>query len=643
MTSINTNPKNLTVKWWYSLRFNLIVTLIAVSVIPMFIIGWSLSDLFRYRTIEQVTDQLESVSTLKTAEIDAWLKSAHDSLHIIEKSFLFNDSIDTILTTDEADEALSTQISKVLADSISDSTVLESVFVYNQDGHVQLASNQADIGKIVKQQPYFKGSLSADEFYIQPPFYDISTAELTMIVSDTIFNELGEEIGVVAARLNIQTLTDIMLERSGLGESGETYLISRENNYFLTDSRFDGYTKNRAYTSIGIEEALNQVGGSGLYINYRNVPIIGVYRWIPQLESAMLVEIEEGEALSAFNQALTTSLQGTIAVGIIVVLIGVFLGQRVASPIQQLAETAQAIANGDIGKRTNVRGKNEIAILGNSFNQMTEKLSDNIRVLDENLHDLDETNRQLGIQTAMAREATRLKSEFLATMSHELRTPLNAINGFTGILLFDAETMDEDNVHMLERIDANAQRLLTLIDDVLDLSKIEAGRVEIVDEPIQIRSLVGQWINETSVLADNKNLPLTTEIDMNFPQTIYGDSARLTQIAKNLLSNAIKFTSEGSVNLRVVPMEDHWQIEVKDTGIGIPPHAQNYIFDEFRQVDGSSKRIYGGTGLGLAITRNLARMMGGTISVSSELGKGSTFTVRLPLRVAEIELAPELS
>lgn len=642
MTSI-TNPKNLTVKWWYSLRFNLIMALIAVSVIPMFIIGLLLSDLFRTRTVEQVTDQLESVSALKTAEIDAWLESAHDSVHIIGKSFLLNEGINEILMTGESDEITSAQVSQVLADSISESTVLESVLIYTFDGRVQLASHQVDIGKVVTQQPYFKGSLSADEFYIQSPFYDISTAELTMVVSDTILNQLGEPIGIVAARLKIQTLSDIILERSGLGESGETYLISRENNYFLTDSRFEGYEKNRAYSSFGIEQALGQVAGAGLYRNYRDASAIGVYRWIPQLESAMLVEIEEDEALSAFNQALTTSLEGTIVVGLIVVVIGVFFGQRVASPIQQLAQTAQSIANGDIGKRAQVRGKNEIAILGDSFNQMTEKLSENIRVLDENIHNLDETNRQLGIQTAMAREATRLKSEFLATMSHELRTPLNAINGFTGILLFDADTMDEDNVHMLERIDANAQRLLTLIDDVLDLSKIEAGRVEIVDEPIKIRSLVEQWMNETSILAENKNLPLTTEISASFPEIIHGDSARLTQIAKNLLSNAIKFTSDGSVNLRVAPIEDYWQIEVKDTGIGIPPHAQNYIFDEFRQVDGSSKRIYGGTGLGLAITRNLARMMGGTIAVSSELGKGSTFTVRLPLRVSEIDSAPVLS
>ncbi len=643
MTSMDTTSQNLNVKWWYSIRFNLIIALIAVSVIPMIIIGLSLSELFRLRTVEQVTDQLESVSTLKTAEIDAWLESAHNSLHILEKSFLLNESVNTVITNNDYDETTSAEINNLLARVIEESKVLGSVFVYNLDGRVILASNPADIGKVVKQQPYYKRSLNAEEFYVQSPFYDISTAELTMIVTDTIFNEAGEHIGVVASELKIQTLSDIMLERSGLGESGETYLISRENNYFLTDSRFEGYEKNRAYTSFGIEQALNQTGGSGIYNGYRDVPSIGVYSWIPQLESAMLVEIDEDEALSAFNQAQASSFQGTIAVGVIVVIIGIFLGQRVSSPIQQLAQTAQSIANGDYEKRSSVSGKNEIAVLGNAFNRMTEKLADNIQELDQNLYDLDETNRQLGIQTAMAREATRLKSEFLATMSHELRTPLNAINGFTGILMFGADDMAEDDVHMLERIDANAQRLLTLIDDVLDLSKIEAGRIEIVDEPIQMKSLMEQWIDETSILAENKNLPLHTEIDSNFPETIYGDSARLTQITKNLLSNAIKFTDSGSVNLKISVVEDHWQIEVKDTGIGIPPHAQNYIFDEFRQVDGSSRRVYGGTGLGLAITRNLARMMGGTIAVNSELDKGSTFTVRLPLRVVEIEQLPVTS
>jgi PAS domain S-box-containing protein len=238
------------------------------------------------------------------------------------------------------------------------------------------------------------------------------------------------------------------------------------------------------------------------------------------------------------------------------------------------------------------------------------------------------------LQTAniMAAESVRLKSEFMSTMSHELRTPLNAIRGFTGIMLEGmGGVVDEEARHMLERIDSNGGRLLGLINDLLDIAKIEAGRMELVSEAISPRALAERWRSLTGVLAEQKGLKLDIMVAADLPDTLYGDSERITQIVTNLLSNAIKFTREGRVSLAMKRQPEHWILEVSDTGVGIPPHALNYIFDEFRQVDGSTKRAYGGSGLGLAIVRNLCQMMGGNVKVSSELGKGSVFTVTLPL------------
>jgi signal transduction histidine kinase len=236
---------------------------------------------------------------------------------------------------------------------------------------------------------------------------------------------------------------------------------------------------------------------------------------------------------------------------------------------------------------------------------------------------------------ALARESVRLKSEFMSTMSHELRTPLNAILGFSGIMLQGmGGEMDDDAMHMIERIDSNSQRLLKLINDILDLAKIEAGRMELANTGFSPRELVKKWEAETGVLAEKKALQFGVSVAANLPDTLYGDPERVTQMAVNLLSNAFKFTDRGEVSLYVFaePSNHTWNIRVSDTGMGIPPHALNYIFDEFRQVDGSSKRVYGGTGLGLAIVRNMCRMMNGTINVASELGKGSQFTITLPMQ-----------
>ncbi|MFN8376033.1 MAG: ATP-binding protein [Anaerolineae bacterium] len=255
--------------------------------------------------------------------------------------------------------------------------------------------------------------------------------------------------------------------------------------------------------------------------------------------------------------------------------------------------------------------------------------------------EIAQKNQELMRANALIRETTRLKSEFMATMSHELRTPLNAIRGFTSIMLEGmGGEVDDEAVHMLSRINSNGERLLNLINDVLDIAKIEAGRLELVNEPLQPRQMVEQWRAQMSVLAEQKGVDFEVHVDPALPETLYGDGQRITQIAVNLLGNAFKFTTQGTVKLDVQQQADKWTIRVSDTGIGIPPHALNYIFEEFRQVDGSSKRQYGGTGLGLAIVRNLCRTMDGNILVSSELGKGSVFTVILPLRT---ELASELA
>jgi signal transduction histidine kinase len=242
------------------------------------------------------------------------------------------------------------------------------------------------------------------------------------------------------------------------------------------------------------------------------------------------------------------------------------------------------------------------------------------------------TNAELETKNRQLEEATRLKSEFLSTMSHELRTPLNAIRGFTGILLTGmGGDIDEEARYMLSRVDTNSDHLLALIDDVLDISKIESGRMEIINESLDTHNLITHWQDQMSVLANQKELEFEVNIDPALPNTIVGDGQHISQIAINLLSNAFKFTAQGKVTLSVHAAGDQWMIRVTDTGIGIPPHALNYIFEAFRQVDGSSKRQYGGTGLGLAIVRNLCQMMGGSISVKSELGVGSEFIVTLPV------------
>ena len=242
--------------------------------------------------------------------------------------------------------------------------------------------------------------------------------------------------------------------------------------------------------------------------------------------------------------------------------------------------------------------------------------------------------KALKIAKRMAEESSRIKSEFLSTVSHELRTPLNAIIGFSDMLLMGMNgELNPKQHHKMSRLRENGVRLLTLINNVLDLTRLEARRVEILNKPLALHDLIQRLSAQMDVLAQQKGLQFNIYIDASTPKTILGDEQRLEQVIVNLLSNAFKFTDKGSVTLTVDTQlaSNAWRIQVADTGIGIPPHALNIIFEEFRQVDGGFNRAYKGSGLGLSITHNLVQLMNGRITVESTLSAGSTFIVTLPL------------
>lgn len=230
------------------------------------------------------------------------------------------------------------------------------------------------------------------------------------------------------------------------------------------------------------------------------------------------------------------------------------------------------------------------------------------------------------------REASRFKDEFFAMMSHELRTPLNAMIGLLGLIQME-DKVDEDTGLMISRARANSERLLSLINNILDISRMEAGRLQIVPSRVSLRQVVEKLTANMAVLANQKSLDFRTTISESLQDNIIIDEDALTKILTNLLANAFKFTQAGSVSLDIARDNDKLVIKVQDTGIGIPEHMQEVIFESFRQVDSSSTRAHGGTGLGLSIVHNLCVALNGVIRVDSKPGQGSTFTAVLPLHI----------
>ena len=276
----------------------------------------------------------------------------------------------------------------------------------------------------------------------------------------------------------------------------------------------------------------------------------------------------------------------------------------------------------------------ELRVQQEELLQSNQELEERTSLLEERNQVISERNSEIKLKAAELEQSTRYKSEFLANMSHELRTPLNSIL-LLSKLMADSEQLDAEYNEYAAVIQSSGQGLLSLIDEILDLSKIEAGKMELEIDTLTVEETVGDMRSLFNPLARDKTLDFNIKILENTPSHFISDKMRLSQILKNLLSNAFKFTTAGSVNLTIGhdDSKELLMFTVKDTGIGIPKEKLDLVFEAFKQADGSTKRKFGGTGLGLSISKELAKILGGRIDLTSVENEGSTFTLTIPLDI----------
>ncbi|MEX0978725.1 MAG: ATP-binding protein, partial [Pirellulales bacterium] len=344
---------------------------------------------------------------------------------------------------------------------------------------------------------------------------------------------------------------------------------------------------------------------------------------------------EKTQIALAWNNAI---LIGTAIITAFLAVIAAYLIVRyiIVKPLGHLRDVSDRISQGDISLRAELHTGDEFERLATAFNRMLRELGNNAEELKDVNNNLSVKVDELAQANMRLYEMNRLKSDFLATMSHELRTPLNAIIGFSDVLESIA-SLDEKQKRYVRNIQTSGKVLLEMINDILDLAKIESGRMEVRLSDFRIEQLVTAQCDMARPLTERKNIDLETEIEPDLPD-MFQDQAKVQQILNNLLSNAIKFTPEGG-RIVISARRDAGNsllLTVTDTGVGIAEEDQVAIFEKFRQGKSvltggdAMTREYSGTGLGLSIIRELCKLLGGEISLESELGKGSTFTVRLP-------------
>jgi two-component system sensor histidine kinase BarA len=332
---------------------------------------------------------------------------------------------------------------------------------------------------------------------------------------------------------------------------------------------------------------------------------------------------------------LGLSLMAGALAGTLAVLVFYLITQKlILSPVRELRRVAESVSQGEHGVRSKIATGDEFEELARAFNAMLSHLQASENELRTINKSLDTRLGEVAERNVALFEANKIKSQFLANVSHELRTPLTSIIGFAELLREAASREGGRTLRYAENIMSSGRMLLGIINDLLDLAKIEAGKLELHLASVDMTEMAANLIDFMRPLAEKKSLQLVASVPENLPK-IYSDAGRIQQILYNLLSNAVKFTPEGGlVELRLsLNGDERIEVAVRDTGIGIPPEKLSEVFEKFRQLDESMTREHSGTGLGLAISKELTALLGGTIAVTSEPGKGSEFTVTLPVTI----------
>ena len=493
-----------------------------------------------------------------------------------------------------------------------------------------LPEGQVDFSATVAFQQAWRG-----QPHFGPAHY-VREAEPFMTIAVPIEHLAGQVVGVLLAEVSLIYVGENVVAHLGDGETGYAYVVSRAGD-LLAHPQVNLVLQRRNVTHLeqvaaALSSAAAGVSSVGtLTGNLQGQRVFSSHAAIADLDWVVFVE----RAADEVYRPLYASIRRTAAlllVGLAMALLASLLVvRRILGPLRTLRHGVERIGSGDLDFRLSIKTGDELEMLAEEFNRMSGRVQEAYAGLE---HKVAERTQALVSLNLQLEQANRLKSQFLANVSHELRTPMNAIIGFTRLVTRKTEGQIPPVQHAnLQKVLISADHLLTLINGLLDLSKIEAGRVEVVAARFDLKELLHTVAATVEPLVKPDRVRLEVTIAPDVP-ALYTDRDKLKQVVLNLLGNAVKFTDDGLIKIAAWRAGDRLKIAVSDTGIGIPSEALDYIFEEFRQVDMSSTRRHGGTGLGLAIVRKLVHLLGGDVTAESELGKGSTFTVTLPLPAA---------
>ncbi|CAN1494361.1 hybrid sensory histidine kinase BarA [Burkholderiaceae bacterium] len=512
-------------------------------------------------------------------------------------------------------------------------TVFDDLYVFDAKGVLQVdwPMKPGRRALDMSARDYIQGVIKTRQTVISAPILGKATKQPIVVVAAPIFDQNNQLVGIMGGVLNLfkPNLLGAIANRKN-GDSGYFYLVTKDR---VRISHPDPSLVLKAIApgsvNLPLESAFQGFQGTQEGVTARGLKGLFTFKQLDTTGWIVASVIPSSEAFAPINDLYQKMIWVTVLLMLTITPLMWAFVSRLIRPLGEVAkamlETATRMRQGEtVAPLTEVGGK-EVNTVVHAFNEF----------VDARIH----AESELLLARDAAQAANTSKGHFLANMSHEIRTPMNGILGMTELCLQTQMTAEQRSY--LEMVSLSANSLLAVINDILDFSKIEAQKLYLDPHEFSLHALIRQATRTLSLRATEKELELVCDLAPDVPDHVVGDPLRLQQVITNLLGNAIKFTGKGEVMIKVASLknppsaEGVWlDIEISDTGIGIPPDKQALIFDVFTQADSSTARRFGGTGLGLAISRNLVKLMGGDVSVRSDVGQGSTFSFTVQLQRA---------
>ena len=597
------------------LKPRLTALFLVLALAPMAVVGYLAYETSRQAIEQEIINHLVSTNLLKTSELNRWIADNKLSIEDLAQRPLVRQYAAILATHDTGPEYKRDHdllVTEHLRPRLRYGRFIELFVICPVHGLVLASDNEKHEGMYREHEPYYIQGKTGT--YLQGVYYSRSLEQPAMTISTPIRDVQGRLIAVLAGRLDLSELSRIVARQSGSNRTEDTYLVN-DFNFFVTEPRFGhNYALKKTVYTQGVRAGLSGQDGVDFYDDYRGVPVIGAYKWLPEYKMCLFTEVDQAEAYLPIRELRRLVVGGAALTALVVTLLAFFFARSITRPVQGLAAGVEEIGKGNLNIIVGTKGLDEIGELSRAFDRMTEKLK-------ATTISRDELAEHVRDRTAQLQAVNQELEAFAYSVSHDLRAPLRALDGFSAALLSQYQNqLDEQGQHYLTRIQAASQRMEVLINDILDLSRVT--RREMVRRQVDLSGLAQEIF--TQLQADDPAREV--EFVIAKKMTALGDEHLLRIVLENLFNNSWKFTSlqpRARIEFQNTDHSGGRVYFVRDNGVGFDMAYVDKLFAPFQRLHAMDE--FPGTGIGLVTIKRIITRHGGRIWTEAAPDQGATF------------------